>query len=444
MWRSGVITALTPLLAYLLHAGLEKALIVVCMSLALKSDCWHDAVFRGRDANRLHLRGPGQRRGLANAPIVAWPLESHAAVPRPTAAACTLVVALRSAGLTDVVLSTAGVNGDIRQHFGDGGEWGVTIRYPERKSWGGSAGVIKGLLTNLGYNVARTVIVIYGDSLLKTDFGHLFDRHVASGANVSILAHSPNFDAFRYVDPNKPDDRPRTNYGVMNALPDGSVDLFVEKPYLDDIPLLFQSPVANAAVYAFDAELLQSLETKDAGPTDFGFDVLPGLLRQKDVTVRAIDIGEGYRLDIGTLPMFLTAQVAALRGRFPCTPDSLEVFPGVWLHPDAAVDRRRRWIHPAAIGPRARVASSAKLKCAIVCEEATIDEGATVESSVVMEGASIGRGARVIGSLISPGCRVGDRVNVPADSIVGAESVISSVPLLLADDVLDGLLGRRA
>jgi dTDP-glucose pyrophosphorylase len=70
----------------------------------------------------------------------------------------------------------------IREYFGDGSHWGVTIRYVEEDMPLGTAGAL-GLLGNVGN---RPVIMMNGDLLTKLDFNALIDFHESMKAAVTL------------------------------------------------------------------------------------------------------------------------------------------------------------------------------------------------------------------------------------------------------------------
>jgi mannose-1-phosphate guanylyltransferase len=342
---------------------------------------------------------------------------------------------LKGAGLRDITFSSGGRNGDIRLYFGDGEQQGLRFRYMPAGRFNGSVDVVNGWLNQVGSDAPETLIVIYGDSLLRMDFVEFVRRHRASGADVSILAHRARFESFLFSD-----DPCRTNYGVMDVATSDDIVGFEEKPLLADIPK-FRNPWANGAVYAFNRWAIERI--RRAKEPDFGRQFFPALLNEHR-HIRAVDIEDGYRLDVGTLELYLTSQMSALRGILPCDPGFRQVSRHAWCDDSADVGRRTEWPSPAIVGPVARVASTARLDHAIVCEGAVIGEGALIESSVILDRAHIGRNAVIRRSVIGFGCQVGDGAPALEDAVLGERSVVQARCLLMGDHDFRGLLGQNA
>jgi NDP-sugar pyrophosphorylase family protein len=345
-----------------------------------------------------------------------------------------LVSHLRAAGFEDLVFSNEGRAGDIRSYFGDGDEQSLRIRYMPPGIWDGSAGVVAGWLDHTGPDTPDTLIVIYGDSLLQADLGRFLSDHRSSGASVSVLAHRARFEKFLFRD-----DARRTNYGVIDFEADGKIGAFKEKAFLSELPR-FRDPWANAAVYAFDREILKRIKLRKPGESDFGSHLFPSLL-QEGVRFHAVDIGDGYRLDVGTLDLYLTAQMAALRGLVACDPGFPTVAPYVWCDQTAVVGGRS-WSSPTVVGPNAQVAPSARLDHAIICAGAVVEAGAVIDHSVILDRARVDSGVTIRRSVIGFGCHVGNGAGLLEDSVLGELSEVGTRSRLMPDEDLLGLLGR--
>jgi mannose-1-phosphate guanylyltransferase len=346
-----------------------------------------------------------------------------------------LVSDLRESGFTDLIFSSEGRDRDIRRYFADGEAQGLRIRYMPPARWDGSAGVVGAWLDQTGTDTPDTLIVIYGDSLLQTDMRRFLNDHRSSGAPVSILGHRALFEKFLFRD-----DSRRTNFGVMELAPNGDILDFDEKPLLTDLARS-DNLWANAAVYAFDRSCFERIRMRKPGESDFGYDVFPALLKE-GVRLRGADIGQGYRLDIGTLDLYLTAQMAALTGIIACDPGFREVAPRVWCDDSAVVGDRASWSGPTIVGPAANVAPSARLDHVIIGAAAVIGADAVINHSVILDGAQIGRGTVITRSIVGFGCRVGDGAPALEDSVLGELSEVWTQSRLMSDQDLRGVLGR--
>lgn len=72
---------------------------------------------------------------------------------------------LKAGGATDIVLCIGHLGEQIRSYFGDGSDFGVSIRYSREEKPLGTAGALK----NAGSLLNETFFTIYGDSYLFVD-----------------------------------------------------------------------------------------------------------------------------------------------------------------------------------------------------------------------------------------------------------------------------------
>jgi histidinol-phosphate phosphatase family protein len=97
------------------------------------------------------------------------------------------VESLRDQGIKDILILVHHRADVVRDHFGDGGKFGVSIRCLEEKTPRGTAGA---LLDALPY-LEEEFLVVYGDTLVDLDFRHMLAFHKAKQADLTLFAH-PN------------------------------------------------------------------------------------------------------------------------------------------------------------------------------------------------------------------------------------------------------------
>jgi glucose-1-phosphate adenylyltransferase len=152
------------------------------------------------------------------------------------------------------------------------------------------------------------ILILSGDQLYRMDFRTIIDQHLANGADVTIAAIP--------VPASKVE-----GLGVMRVGDDLSVQQFFEKPKDPSvIAALALSPtvegmlkerssekrcLASMGIYVFNRAVLA--EALENSMTDFGREVIPGLLGRKKLFAY---IFEGYWEDIGTVRAFFEANLA--------------------------------------------------------------------------------------------------------------------------------------
>jgi NDP-sugar pyrophosphorylase family protein len=106
-----------------------------------------------------------------------WPITNEIPKPMvPVAGAPFLehqLRLLRQQGITDIVLLTGHLGERIRDYFGDGAEFGLSIRYSRETTPMGTGGALREAADRL----ADRFLLLYGDSLLPIDYVDLLNVH---------------------------------------------------------------------------------------------------------------------------------------------------------------------------------------------------------------------------------------------------------------------------
>jgi glucose-1-phosphate adenylyltransferase len=152
------------------------------------------------------------------------------------------------------------------------------------------------------------VLILSGDQLYRMDFRKIIEQHLSTGADVTIAAVP--FPVSKVE-----------GLGLTRVNDDLSIAQFVEKPKDPAIiNSLALSPaleaklknrvdekqcLASMGIYVFNRTALS--EALDNTMTDFGKEIIPGLLGKKKIFAH---IFEGYWEDIGTVKAFFDANLA--------------------------------------------------------------------------------------------------------------------------------------
>lgn len=157
----------------------------------------------------------------------------------------------------------------VKEHFGDGSRWGVTIKYIEEQKRMGTAGA----LSLLAEKPDSPVLVMNGDLLTKVNFQNLLDFHKEHNAQATMCVREYHF---------------QIPYGVVE-INGQRITSIIEKPS--------QRFLVNAGIYVLQPETLGLI------PADTFFD-MPDLFKwliERGLTAAAFPIRE-YWVDIGQLP----------------------------------------------------------------------------------------------------------------------------------------------
>ncbi|HEY1109266.1 MAG TPA: glucose-1-phosphate adenylyltransferase [Opitutaceae bacterium] len=268
------------------------------------------------------------------------------------------------------------------------------------------------------------VLILSGDQLYRMDFRKIIDEHVEKGADVTI-ATIP-FPVSRVE-----------GLGLAAVNDDLSVARFVEKPkdpaVIESVAL---SPtlqatlqteskekhcLASMGIYVFNRQVLA--DALDNTMTDFGKEVIPGLLGKKKLYAH---IFEGYWEDIGTVKAFFDANLALAQ---PLPPFN-------FFEPQAPIYTQDRYL-PASklnkcaidhvvIGDGSIITDSTLHHC-VFGIRSFIGEGSNLEDTIVMGSdyyetdeqleanvaqgrphLGVGKNCRIKGAIIDKNTRIGD------------------------------------
>ena len=188
----------------------------------------------------------------------------------------TVLISFREAGFSNFYISTHYLSSMIREYFGDGSKWGVSISYVHEEEPLGTGGAL-GLLPDDLPDVP--VILMNGDVLTTVNFENLLEFHNQHKAMATMCVRE-----YEYQVP----------YGVITG--DGhKVRSMEEKP--------LHSFFVNAGIYVVNSEMVKSVIQNEYAD-------MPTLLEQRikqNDDVLMFPIHE-YWLDIGRIDDFKKAQ----------------------------------------------------------------------------------------------------------------------------------------
>ncbi|HVU34182.1 MAG TPA: glucose-1-phosphate adenylyltransferase [Opitutaceae bacterium] len=268
------------------------------------------------------------------------------------------------------------------------------------------------------------VLILSGDQLYRMDFRKIIEQHVARGADVTIAAVPFPISKVEGL-------------GLMEVHDDWSVQRFVEKPKDPAViaglalsPALEQTLtvpseekrcLANMGIYVFNRAVLA--EALDNTMTDFGREIIPGLLGKKKLFAFPF---EGYWEDIGTVRAFFEANLALAQ---PLPPFN-------FFEPEAPIYTQDRYLPASKLNKCAidhvvigdgSILTNSSIKHSVLGIRTFIDEGSVIEDSVVM-GADyyetteqlaanlekgkprmgVGKNCQIRGAIIDKNTRIGD------------------------------------
>src|SRR5690606_22045779 len=301
-----------------------------------------------------------------------------------------IVKLLRRHGFDDIVVTVAFLANHIRNHFGDGSEFGVRMVYATEETPLGTAGSV----LNARDELHERFLVISGDVLTDVDLGRIVQLHADRGALATIGL--------------TPVDNP-LEFGIVITREDGSIERFLEKPSWGQV----FSDTINTGIFVLEPEVFDYIEP--GRPVDFSSEVFPRLLEEGRPLYGAVV--EGYWEDVGTLESYVRAHKDVLDGRVQVEIPGFEISDGVFLgegvdvHPDARIEG------PAIIGDYCRVEANTRLGAyTVLGTNVRVRTGADLERAVVHDNTYIGEGVRLRATTVGRSCDL--RNGVRADDVV--------------------------
>ena len=268
------------------------------------------------------------------------------------------------------------------------------------------------------------VLILSGDQLYRMDFRKIIDQHLEMKADVTIATIPVPLSKVEGL-------------GLTQVNDDLTIARFVEKPKdpaviaslamsatLEaklEIPSTEKQCLASMGIYVFNRAVLA--EALDNTMTDFGKEIIPGLLGKKKLCAH---IFEGYWEDIGTVRAFFDANLALAQ---PLPPFN-------FFEPNAPIYTQDRYLPASKLNKCAidhvvigdgSILTDSSLKHCVLGIRSFIGEGCVLEDTVVMgsdtyetkaqlaenfaqgrPNLGLGKHCRIKGAIIDKNTRIGD------------------------------------
>jgi mannose-1-phosphate guanylyltransferase/phosphomannomutase len=344
-------------------------------------------VMAGGEGTRLRPMTANQPKPML--PVVNRPIMEH------------VLRLLRKHGLTETVVTVQFLASIVRNYFGDGEDFGMSLQYATEETPLGTAGSVKNAEDALR---DEPFLVISGDALTDIDLSDLIAFHKDNQALVTVaLARVP--------DP--------LEFGIVIVDDDGRIQRFLEKPTWGQV----FSDTVNTGIYVMEPEVLADVPAGEV--VDWSADVFPKLLERGAPLYGWI--ADGYWEDIGTHESYLKAQADVLSGRVNVEVDGFEVSKGVWVAEGAEVDPEAVLSGPLCVGDYAKIEAGATLReFTVVGNNVIVKEGAFLHRAVVHNNVYVGRGVTLRGCVVGKNTDVMSLSRIEEGAVIGDECVIEA------------------
>jgi len=185
--------------------------------------------------------------------------------------------ALKKAGIKNVWLATNYLHEVIENYFKDGADLGLKIKYSKEIEGLGTAGALKNPNSEIERDLAKDdFLVVYSDNYTNFNFTKIIRFHYIKNSFMTI-------GLFKSKEP--------WTCGVIERDESNKITRMTEKPPKKEC----KSNLVNAGIYVCQPKILNYIPR---GFADFGFDVIPAILKANHPTY---GFGGNYIVqDIGT------------------------------------------------------------------------------------------------------------------------------------------------
>ena len=302
----------------------------------------------------------------------------------------------------------------------------------ERSTWyEGTADAVRKNLVHFRPQRPEYYIILSGDQLYRMDLKDFLQKHVDSGAAISIASTPVNR-------------QDASALGILKADKDGRITEFMEKPgttrdisgYRIPDSLKFRKEIEGDAflgsmgIYVFNASAME--KCLDNELADFGKEIIPRAIGDCKVNAYVFD---GYWEDIGTIRNFYETnlELTALRPKFDFYDENRPIYTHRRNLPPSKMNHSQMnqsiaaegciitsgSITDSIVGLRTIVESGSSLN-GVVCMgadyyESEAQKAENLEARIPNMG--IGRGAIIKGAIIDKNVRIGEGCRIGVDDI---------------------------
>lgn len=311
-----------------------------------------------------------------------------------------IVELLKNHGFEEIIVTLFYLPNAIRQHFGDGSQFGVKMRYFVEEFPLGTAGSVR----NARRHLDETFLVISGDTLTDIDLSRVVEFHREKQA-IATLALT------RVDNP--------LEYGIVMTNEEGRITKFLEKP---SWAAAF-SDLANTGIYVLEPEVFDLFEDKQV--FDFSKDLFP-LLMAKGKPLYATLCPE-YWCDIGSVQQYRQANYDILKGivnvkiDVPRLRDGVYLGEGVTIAPDARIES------PCYIGSGSHLKRGSTVGAySVIGQGSTLNEGVSVKRSVLWNKVFAGRKTELRGTIVCSNAVLKGHNTVLEGTVIGDDCVLGT------------------
>jgi mannose-1-phosphate guanylyltransferase/phosphomannomutase len=313
---------------------------------------------------------------------------------------------LKKHNITDVAATLAYFPAVITDYFGDGGDFGVNLRYYIEHTPLGTGGSVK----NAEDFLDGTFIIISGDALTDIDLDKAVEFHREKGSKATLVLKKVSIPL---------------EYGVVITDESGRIISFMEKPSWGEV----FSDTINTGIYILEPETLDYYKKGDN--FDFSKDLFPKLLA--DGVPMYGYVTRDYWNDIGDLKVYKEVNFDILAGRVRADINYSKLREGIWVGEGTSIPESCSLTAPVLIGSNCRLKDNTAIEASILGDHIELGEGTSVKKSILWKNSMFGRYVQCRGSVICSGARVRSGVHLFENTVIGSNTVLDTGSIIKPD-----------
>jgi len=171
------------------------------------------------------------------------------------------ILLLKRYGITDIYMNLHYRPDVIREHLGNGKDYGVNIRYSYEETLLGTAGAVRKIADEYWNRKDRKecFILLYGDNFYEYDLRRIVNFHRAKKGIATVAVYEKH---------------EVSQSGIVVLDKGNKILKFVEKPKPEEVV----SNLVNTGIYILEPEILTYIPSDKA--LDFGKDVFPEMIQK--------------------------------------------------------------------------------------------------------------------------------------------------------------------
>lgn len=284
----------------------------------------------------------------------------------------------------------------IRDYFGSGSNWGVSLDYSLEQELMGTAGGVK----KCEWFLDDSFAVVSGDALTDIELQQMMEFHKKQGA-LATIALKPVQEV--------------EQFGIVVVDDAQRIERFQEKPRPEEAC----SRLANTGIYIFEPEIFKYIPPGQF--FDFGKQLFPYLVKIK-APFFGMPVGN-YWCDIGSISSYKEAQVDALTGRVAMKLPGQAIMMAngarVLMGNNVMVGENVTWQGVNVIGDGCVIGDGATISNSVLWKDTVVGRGCVIQDALLGSSCVLGAKVRIApGAVINSGCEFADGMLVPANAKV--------------------------